>query len=311
MKIGDKIKERRLKLGYTVDQVAEMLGKNRATIYRYENNEIENLPTTVLELLAKVLNTTPAHLMGWDETEEENMKELQVFQNNEFGQVRILTIENEPWFVGKDVADALGYSNSRDALSKHVDDEDKSDVAIHDGSQNRNMTIINESGLYSLIMSSQLPSAKKFKRWVTAEVLPTIRKTGIYQVKEETTANSTHKPSITFEQTLEIAKAVGKTPLCAMEHVFKVLKIFVPELEMPEPEPRALQGVKVVKYDLEFQKQLNKYLKENNLTICEFSRRSGLPKSNIWNWVNGKATPSMSNLRIIANIIGSDVNIFL
>lgn len=132
-----------------------------------------------------------------------------------------------------------------------------------------------------------------------------------FKVKEETEVNSTHKPSITFEQTLEIAKAVSKTPLYAMEHVFKVLKIFVPELEMPEPEPRALQGVKVVKYDLEFQKQLNKYLKENNLTICEFSRRSGLPKSNIWNWVNGKATPSMSNLRIIANIIGSDVNIFL
>lgn len=72
MKIGDRIKERRLKLGYTVDQVAEMLGKNRATIYRYENNEIENLPTTVLEPLAKVLNTTPAHLMGWDEKHNKN-----------------------------------------------------------------------------------------------------------------------------------------------------------------------------------------------------------------------------------------------
>lgn len=110
------------------------------------------------------------------------MNQLQVFQNNEFGQVRTLNIDSEPWFVGKDVADALGYANSRDALSKHVDDEDKSDVAIHDGSQNRNMTIINESGLYSLIMSSQLPSAKKFKRWVTSEVLPAIRKNGTYSV---------------------------------------------------------------------------------------------------------------------------------
>lgn len=74
--------------------------------------------------------------------------------------------------VGKDVAEVLGYSNSRDALSNHVDDEDKASVAIYDGRQNRNMTIINESGLYSLVLSSKLPGAKKFKRWVTSEVLP-------------------------------------------------------------------------------------------------------------------------------------------
>lgn len=113
------------------------------------------------------------------------MNQLQVFRNNEFGQIRTLRIDDEPWFVGKDVAEALGYSNTRDALSKHVDDEDKSDVAIHDGSQNRNMTIINESGLYSLILSSKLPSAKKFKRWVTSEVLPTIRKHGAYMTEEK------------------------------------------------------------------------------------------------------------------------------
>lgn len=164
------------------------------------------------------------------------------------------------------------------------------------------LTLITESGYLMLVKSFKDDLAWKVQRQLV---------NCYFKVKEETTANSTHTPSITFEQTLEIAKAVSKTPLCAMEHVFKVLKIFVPELEMPEREPRALQGVKVVKDDLEFQKELNKYLKENNLTICEFSRRSGLPKSNIWNWVNGKATPSMSNLRIIANIIGSDVNIFL
>lgn len=111
------------------------------------------------------------------------MNQLQVFQNNEFGQVRTLTIENEPWFVGKDVADALGYSNSRKAISDHVDLEDMNTVTISDGNRgNPNKTIINESGLYSLIMSSQLPSAKKFKRWVTSEILPTIRKTGQYSV---------------------------------------------------------------------------------------------------------------------------------
>lgn len=106
--------------------------------------------------------------------------ELKIFENPEFGRIRTMEINGEPYFVGKDVAEILGYSNPRDALSKHVDDEDKATVAIHDGSQNRNLTAINESGLYSLILSSKLPTAKKFKHWVTSDVLPTIRKTGGY-----------------------------------------------------------------------------------------------------------------------------------
>ena len=112
------------------------------------------------------------------------MKDIQIFNNEQFGQVRVITKDGEPWFVGKDVAEILGYANTRDALSKHVDLEDKSDVAIHDGSQNRTMTIINESGLYSLILGSKLPSAKKFKKWVTSDVLPSIRKHGMYATDE-------------------------------------------------------------------------------------------------------------------------------
>lgn len=105
------------------------------------------------------------------------MNKLKIFENRDFGKIRSLIVNNEPFFVGNDIATVLGYKNTRDALSKHVDEEDKiSDVAIYDGSQNRNMTIINESGLYSLILSSKLESAKKFKRWVTSEVLPSIRK---------------------------------------------------------------------------------------------------------------------------------------
>ena len=107
------------------------------------------------------------------------MNEIQIFNNPDFGQVRTVTIDGEPWLVGKDVAQALGYSNTRDALNKHVDAEDKNTVAFHDGtSGNPNQTVINESGLYSLILSSKLPNAKKFKHWVTSEVLPSIRKTG-------------------------------------------------------------------------------------------------------------------------------------
>lgn len=113
------------------------------------------------------------------------MNEVQLFKNQEFGSVRTLVINSEPWFVGKDVAEALGYSKARNAIATHIDSEDKKDAPIQGtlgGVQE--MTVINESGLYSLVLSSKLPSAKKFKRWVTSEVLPTLRKTGQYQVKE-------------------------------------------------------------------------------------------------------------------------------
>mgnify|MGYP002738727182 FL=1 len=107
--------------------------------------------------------------------------ELQVYKKAEFGSVRTTTIGGQPYFVGKDVADILGYSNTRKALIDHVDKEDKDDVTIRDAiGRNQTMTAINESGLYSLILSSKMPNAKKFKRWVTSEVLPAIRKHGLY-----------------------------------------------------------------------------------------------------------------------------------
>lgn len=117
------------------------------------------------------------------------MNELKVFQNEEFGEVRSLVINDEPWFVGKDVAKALGYSNSSKAVINHVENEDKiMQMLAH--SQNGNVvktqtTLINESGVYSLIFGSKLPSAKKFKHWVTSEVLPTLRKTGKYEIPKD------------------------------------------------------------------------------------------------------------------------------
>ena len=107
--------------------------------------------------------------------------ELINFHHEMFGDIRAIEIKNEVWFVGADIATALGYSNVRDAIARHVDCDDKNTVAFHDGIQgNPNKTIINESGLYSLTLSSKLPSAKKFKHWVTAEVLPSIRRHGAY-----------------------------------------------------------------------------------------------------------------------------------
>lgn len=122
------------------------------------------------------------------------MNDITIFSNEEFGKVREITIDGDPWFVGKDVADALGYSNSRDALAKHVDAEDKNTVAFRDGTAGNPMqTVINESGMYSLIFGSKLDSAKRFKRWVTHDVLPSIRKTGSYSVSTETMMEKINK----------------------------------------------------------------------------------------------------------------------
>ncbi|MFH0717344.1 phage antirepressor [Staphylococcus delphini] len=119
------------------------------------------------------------------------MKELQIFNFEELP-VRILTVDDEPYFVGKDVANILGYKNGSRDINTHVDEEDKLTYQISTAGQRRNQTIINESGLYSLIFSSKLDSAKRFKRWVTSEVLPAIRKHGIYatdSVIEQTIQN--------------------------------------------------------------------------------------------------------------------------
>ena len=111
----------------------------------------------------------------------EKVNELQIFNNEEFGKIRTVTINNEPWFVSKDVATALGYSNSRDAISKHVFDDDKGVAKCDTPSGRQEMSVINESGLYALIFGSKLDSAKRFKHWVTSEVLPSIRRSGSYQ----------------------------------------------------------------------------------------------------------------------------------
>ena len=127
------------------------------------------------------------------------MNELQIFKNAEFGSVRTVTVEGEPYFVAKDVAEILGYSNPRDAINKHVDEEDKGVAKCDTLGGKQELTVINESGLYSLILSSKMPNAKRFKRWVTSEVLPTIRRHGLYAM-DEVLAN----PDILINALLEL-----------------------------------------------------------------------------------------------------------
>lgn len=151
------------------------------------------------------------------------MKDIQIFNNPEFGQVRTVVIDDEPWFVGKDVATALGYEKPRNAISDHVDDDDKKmgpengAPSIKDSlGRDQYPVFINESGLYGLVLSSKLPTAKKFKHWVTSEVLPTIRKTGSYSIPKVTP-----NPHYRTRMIGTAIRDVGKTSE-ALEKVFGV-----------------------------------------------------------------------------------------
>ena len=108
------------------------------------------------------------------------MNDLQIFRSEDFGNIRTTIVHNEPWFVGKDVADILGYQNGSRDINRHVDEDDRRKVMVFDGNQDKETIVINESGLYSLILSSKMPNAKKFKHWVTNDILPTIRRHGAY-----------------------------------------------------------------------------------------------------------------------------------
>ena len=135
------------------------------------------------------------------------MNELKIFENPEFGEMRSIRIDGEAWLAGKDVANILGYADPSSAVSKHVDDEDKTTLPIRqDGSNYQtNMTFINESGVYALVFSSKLPTAKKFKRWVTSEVLPSIRKHGAYMT-EQTVEKALTSPDFLIQLATNLKK---------------------------------------------------------------------------------------------------------
>lgn len=183
------------------------------------------------------------------------MSEIQIYSNPAFGQIRTVSINNEPWFVGKDVAEVLGYSNTRDALNRHVDSEDKNTVVNSDGNKgNPNMTIINESGLYSLILSSKLPNAKEFKRWVTSEVLPSIRKNGGY---------------IAGQNNMSDAELMAKAVLVAQKAIKdRDQRIMELSAQAKEMQPKALFADSVAASDTSILiGELAKILRQNGLNI--------------------------------------------
>lgn len=218
------------------------------------------------------------------------MNELQVFQNPEFGSIRTTMIDDEPWFVGKDVATALGYAQPSKAVIDHVDCEDKTFRMMSTSDfQNGNLVktaIINESGLYSLILSSKLPSAKKFKRWVTSEVLPAIRKTGSYTVIQT-------QRDLTKDDYLKAALIVSRCKNERLPYVLNFLEsagFYVPDIQkIPVITNRNVVNDSVVNfldyYDgIEIENiptrmiyaQYRNYCDENNLVaLCsgEFSKQ--------------------------------------
>ena len=210
------------------------------------------------------------------------MNNLQIFNSPEFGQVRTIQQNGEPWFVGKDVAEILGYKDTSDAMKKHVDIEDKLTRRFADSGQNREMYIINESGLYSLILSSKMPKAKEFKRWVTSEVIPAIRKTGKYEAMAQAVPindePATDFTQLEFDQRIRIAAIIAS---CRRERLPLVAKVLSLDLEgmmplMPahitEAEQAAYQYISNVYDSLErdtpiqyFYSSYTKWCMEQNL----------------------------------------------
>lgn len=140
---------------------------------------------------------------------------LKIFENPEFGSVRSIMVDGEPYFVGKDVADILGYQNGSRDVNRHVDEEDRQKIMLFNGNQDKETIIINESGLYSLILSSKLPKAKQFKRWVTGEILPSIRKHGGYITGQE---------SMTDDELLSAALKVANRKIEEKNRIIKEME---------------------------------------------------------------------------------------
>lgn len=150
------------------------------------------------------------------------MNEIMTFNNKEFGSVREITIDEKPWFVGKDVASALGYQRTADAIKAHVYDEDKLTRRFTDSGQSRDMIIVNESGMYALIFGSKLESAKRFKHWVTSDVLPSIRKTGSYTTNKNEQGINSHLLEIVNLQQREIDDLKNKNNNGVFSHPFQI-----------------------------------------------------------------------------------------
>lgn len=218
------------------------------------------------------------------------MNELQVFTNPEFGQVRTLTLEGEPWFVGKDVAVALGYADTKNALKSHVDREDKRGWQIATPGGEQTMTIINESGLYALIFGSKLESAKNFKRWVTHEVLPAIRKTGTYSLTPQ-------RRELTVDDYMKAAQLAATCRNERLPYVLGFLEQAGFNIPKVQEQPQAdIEGP--VDCGL-----IQRLMDAAGITQDELSRRTNICKASLSYYRRGIHKPPRERYQIIINAL--------
>lgn len=218
---------------------------------------------------------------------------MQIFQNEEFGELRTVRKNGDPWFIGKDVAKALGYSNPRKAMIDHVDPEDRycgDGVTIRDSiGREQHPVIINESGLYSLILSSKLESAKRFKHWVTHEVLPAIRKTGSYSIIPKARALTTD----------DYMKAAQLAATCRNERLPYVLG-FLEQAGFNIPEvtatPPALDGP----VDCT---EIQRLMDERGISVTELSKLTNICKASLSYYKRGIYKPNRERYRIIIDAL--------
>ena len=232
------------------------------------------------------------------------MNELQIFDNPEFGRIRGLILDGDPWFVGKDVATALGYSNASKAVVIHVSSEDKRFVMVDIAdSQNGNVptgrtktAIINESGLYSLILSSKLPTAKRFKHWVTSEVLPAIRKTGRYEM-EIPAAPARYAPTrpLTTDDYEDAARTIAK---CHNSRLPLVIDLYRKAgLDIQEISAEETPQLSDERRKADFVKLLNQYSLKD---LCE---KLQMPKASVYYYRIGKVFPHDGRYNEIIQIL--------
>lgn len=239
------------------------------------------------------------------------MNEIQIFKKQEFGSIRTVVKNDEPWFAGKDVAIALGYSNPQKAIRDHIDSEDRT-VNESFTVNGTPITLINESGLYSLILSSKLPTAKAFKRWITHEVIPSIRKTGGYNA--DATMQSVVQTLATMQRVLEAQQEINKKLLSQLQTPPTVppeqLTFTEPSLYPPLNQKRGQRiGTKKVErrpvrwFNIRLYNSLyNAYPKplrelEKDVGVCGVTLRA---------WRNGENRPNINNARKLAAVLGVD-----
>ena len=224
------------------------------------------------------------------------MNELHIFKNPEFGQIRSLMIEGEPWFVGKDVASSLGYRVPNKAVREKIDSEDKGVSEMDTPGGKQDLVIINESGLYSLILSSKLPNAKKFKRWVTSEVLPAIRKTGSY-----TAPAALPDRKLTADDYLRAASIISTCKNERLPYVLDLLKKSGIKISQIKTEQHKTSAGK----DMEGEAQKAIYTAKlvYGITYAEVGRKTGLNRQQIRRIYTGEYIPTLERAKLICDTI--------